>query len=74
MAHERERAEWDRTAALMSWVGRLTTAKFEPEKLNPVRLADAAAGQPGKRVVSDAESDLAWDAIDRAFECMAKRG
>lgn len=74
MAHERELREWDRTAALMSWVGRLTSAKFEPLKLNPVRLAAEAAAKPVKRAVPKEESDLAFAALGAALKQLTKRG
>lgn len=74
MSHERELREWDRTAALMSWVGRFTSARFDPERLNPVRLAGEAAAKPAKRAVSEEESDQAFAALGAALKQLAKRG
>lgn len=46
MATARRRDEWDRTAAVMSWLSCIWSkrAKFEPDRLNPVRQAEAKAG------------------------------
>jgi hypothetical protein len=62
----RQRAEWERTTALMSWIA----AKWTGEKVNPDSINPYI---PKPRLDPKIEKKEAWSNIKAGFKALAKR-